>query len=87
MFKKQKVYYKNDEKGGFVRFVLNQGWCRFLHPFDFCSCLLREGIDKNTFENSATFDPDIWCNNTVWYVIIFCLNDDDILVTTLKWKN
>lgn len=85
-FKKQKVYCKNYEKGSFVHFALNQGWCSFLHPFDFCSCLLRKQIGKKAFDNSATFDPDISCYSTVWCVILFCLNDDDFLVTTLKWK-
>lgn len=45
-------------------FALNQGWCSFLHHFDFCSCLLREEIDKNTFENSATFDPYLVVRNS-----------------------
>lgn len=86
MFKKYEVYYKNYEKEDFVNFALNPGLYRFLHPFDFCCWSLREEKDKNAIENRATSDPDILCYRTMCYVILFYLNDDDILATTLKRK-
>lgn len=54
-------------------FCFKSGLVQLLHPFDFCFCLLREGIDKNTIANSATLDIVISISSVIDITIYLVL--------------